>query len=141
MFPVVLGLPCLKLHKPHINLVTGKPEKESIEKYNTHLVTDMDTSLIFFSGSLRSCIDDSGLNDITIKNKYPHPLIASACKPLNEVSILTQRGLTNVYHLVRIKEGEESKNGFNTSHGHFEYLVLPFKLISVPAVFKALVID
>ena len=35
-------------------------------------------------GSLRPCIDYRGLNDITIKNRYPIPLISSAFTALQK---------------------------------------------------------
>uniref|UniRef100_A0A672Z5U3 CCHC-type domain-containing protein n=1 Tax=Sphaeramia orbicularis TaxID=375764 RepID=A0A672Z5U3_9TELE len=67
-------------------------------------------------GTLRPCIDYSPLNEITVKNCHPLPLMA------------------NAYHLVRIREGDEWKTGFNTPSGHFEYLVMPFGLANAPAV-------
>ena len=46
-----------------------------------------------------------------------------------------------MYHLVRIREGDEWNSGFNTHLGHFEYLVMPFVLTNTPAVFQTLVND
>jgi len=42
---------------------------------------------------------------------------------------------------VTIREGDEWKAGFNTSNGHYEYLVMPFELCNAPAVFQAFVND
>lgn len=53
--------------------------------------------------SLRPCIDYRGLNDITIKNKYPLPLISSAFKALQDARVFTKLDLRNAYHLVRIQ--------------------------------------
>ena len=75
-------------------------------------------------GGLRSCIDYRGLNAISTRNKYPLPLLRSAFVPLHGASIFTKLGLRNAYHLVRIREGDEWKTGFNTPLGHFEYLVV-----------------
>ncbi len=92
-------------------------------------------------GSLRPCIDYRGLNDITVKNRYPLPLMSSAFEILQGAKIFTKLDLRNAYHLVRIKEGDEWKTAFNTPVGHFEYRVLPFVLVNAPAVFQALVND
>ena len=91
--------------------------------------------------SLRPCIDFKGLNDITVKNKYPLPLIDSAFGPLYDAVVFTKLDLRNAYYLVRIREGDEWKTAFNTHLGHFEYLVMPFGLTNAPAVFQALIND
>lgn len=54
---------------------------------------------------IRPCIDYSGLNDITVKNKYPLPLIDSAFGPLHSDCVFTKLDLRNDFHLVRIREG------------------------------------
>lgn len=92
-------------------------------------------------GSLRPCIDYRGLNEITVKNKYPLPLINSVFETLQEAAVFTKLDLRNAYHLVRIREGDEWKTAFNRFRplGHFEYLVMPFSLTNAPAVFQTLV--
>ena len=92
-------------------------------------------------GSLRPCIDYSPLNDITIKNRYPLPLMTSVFDQLQQAKIFTKLDLRNAYHLVRIREGEEGKTGFNTPSGHYEYCVMPVGLTNAPAVFQAMIND
>uniref|UniRef100_A0A673BEJ7 Gypsy retrotransposon integrase-like protein 1 n=1 Tax=Sphaeramia orbicularis TaxID=375764 RepID=A0A673BEJ7_9TELE len=89
----------------------------------------------------RPCIDYRGLNDITIRKRYPLPLMSSAFELLHGARIFTKLDLRNTYHLVRIKDGDEWKTAFNTPSGHCEYLVMPFGLTNAPAVFQALVND
>lgn len=50
--------------------------------------------------TLRPCIDYRGLNDITVKNKYPLPLLDSAFTPLHQATIFSKLDLRNAYHLV-----------------------------------------
>uniref|UniRef100_A0A3Q3AU88 ribonuclease H n=1 Tax=Kryptolebias marmoratus TaxID=37003 RepID=A0A3Q3AU88_KRYMA len=92
-------------------------------------------------GSLRPCIDFRGLNDITVKNRYPLPLMNSAFERIQGATVFTKLDLRNAYHLVRIRVGDEWKTAFNTPTGHYEYLVMPFGQTNAPAVFQALVND
>ena len=80
-----------------------------------------------------------GLNEITLKNRYPIPLISSAFATLQKARYFMKLDLRNAYHLVRIREGDEWKTAFNTPRGHYEYCVMPFGLTNAPAVFQALV--
>ncbi len=92
-------------------------------------------------GGLCPCIDYRGLNNITVKNRYPLPLMATAFELLQGATIFTKLDLRNAYHLVRIREGDEWKTAFNTPTGHYEYQVMPFGLANAPAVFQALIND
>ncbi|KAL0192325.1 hypothetical protein M9458_010621, partial [Cirrhinus mrigala] len=129
------------------------PEREAMEKYlNDSLAAGIirpSSSPVgagfFFvkkkDGSLRPCKDYRGLNDITVKNQYPLPLMSSPFDLLQGAEFLTKLDLRNAYHLVRIRKGDERKTAFNTPRGHFEYRVFPFGLSNAPAVFQALVND
>ncbi len=90
-------------------------------------------------GGLPPCIDYRGLNRITVKNRYPLPLMAMAFELLQGATIFTKLDLRNAYHLVRIREGDEWKTAFYTPKGHYEYQVMPFGLVNAPAVFQALI--
>ena len=129
------------------------PEKATMEKYIRESLENgiirpssspVAAGFFFVSkkdGSLRPCIDYRHLNDITVKNRYPLPLISSTFEPLAGAKVFTKLDLRNAYHLVRIREGDEWKTAFNTHLGHFEYLVMPFGLTNAPAVFQNLVND
>lgn len=66
----------------------------------------------FFVAAKRLCIDFWGLNDITIKNKYPGPLVNLPFESLQQATIFLKLDLCNVYHLIRIKEGDKWKTAF-----------------------------
>jgi len=57
--------------------------------------------------TLMPCIDYRGLNDITVKHRYPLSLISSDFQLLEGATIFTKLDLRNAYHLVRIREGDE----------------------------------
>ncbi len=92
-------------------------------------------------GSLRMCVDYRGLNKVTIKNRYPLPLISGLLDQLGQARIYTKIDLRGAYNLVRIKEGDEWKTAFRTRYGHFEYNVMPFGLTNAPAIFQHLMND
>ncbi|KAL0180378.1 hypothetical protein M9458_025820, partial [Cirrhinus mrigala] len=92
-------------------------------------------------GGLRPCIDYRGLNEITIKYRYPLPLVPSALEQLRSARYFTKLDLRNAYNLIRIREGDEWKTAFSTTTDHYEYSVMPFGLVNSPSVFQAFVND
>ncbi|CAM8882847.1 unnamed protein product [Rhodiola kirilowii] len=60
-------------------------------------------------GSLRMCIDYWALNKVTIKNKYPIPLIAYLFDQLGHARYFTKLDLRSGYYQVRIAEEDEPK--------------------------------
>ena len=91
------------------------------------------------NGSLRLCVDYRGLNNLTIKNRYPLPLIGESLDRLGRAKRFTQLDLTNAYHQMRIREGNEWKTVFRMQYGYFEYQVMPFGLSNAPASFQGYV--
>ena len=85
--------------------------------------------------------DYRGLNDVTVKRKYPLPLTNPSFEPLCHTWIFNKLHLWNTYHLIHIQEGDQWKTAFNTPLGHFEYKVMPFSLSNTPTVFWALISD
>ena len=94
-------------------------ELETLKIYiKTHLKTgfiqpskSLASAPIFFDkkpdGSLRLCVDYRGLNKLMIKNQYLLPLIGESLDRLGQAKRFTQLDLTNAYHQMRIKEGDE----------------------------------
>ena len=91
------------------------------------------------NGSLWLCVDYWGLNNLTIKNWYPLPLIGEFLNHLGHAKRFTQLDLTNKYHWMQIREGDEWKTAFWTRYGHFEYQVMLFGLPNAPATFQGYV--
>ncbi|KAJ7998708.1 hypothetical protein DPEC_G00207680 [Dallia pectoralis] len=131
----------------------SQPERESMSLYIDEALqqgairpsTSPAASSFFFvkkkDGGLRPCIDYRGLNDITVKNRYPLPLIPAALEQVGQASIYSKLDLRSAYNLVRIREGDEWKTAFITHRGHYEYCVMPYGLTNAPAVFQAFMND
>ncbi|KAH0606111.1 uncharacterized protein H6S33_003772, partial [Morchella sextelata] len=87
-------------------------------------------------GTLRLCVDYRGLNAITIKNRYPLPLLKETLAKLSKAQYYTKLDLRWGYNQIRVAEGDEWKTAFRTRYGHFEYTVMPFGLANAPATFQ-----
>jgi hypothetical protein len=92
-------------------------------------------------GSLRLCVDYRGLNKITVKNRYPLPLINELFDRLRQAKYFTKLDMKDGYHRLRMADGEEWKTAFRTRYGLYEYRVMPFGLCNAPGTFQFYVND
>ncbi|UTT90707.1 hypothetical protein NDA17_005483 [Ustilago hordei] len=92
-------------------------------------------------GGLRLCVDYRGLNEITVKNRAPLPLIEEQLFLLRKARIYTKLDLRAAYNLIWIAKGDEWKTAFGTQLGLYEYLVMPFGLANAPAHFQSFIND
>ncbi|KAF8639125.1 hypothetical protein AX16_010366 [Volvariella volvacea WC 439] len=87
-------------------------------------------------GGLCPVQDYQKLNEMTIKNKYPLPLIQELINKVKHSKVFTKFDVRWGYNNIRIKEGDEWKAAFKTNQGLFELTVMFFGLINSPATFQ-----
>ena len=92
-------------------------------------------------GALRLIQDYRPLNAMTVKNKYPLPLIPELISKLRGAKYFTKLDVRWGFNNVRIKEGDEWKAAFQTNRGLFEPLVMYFGLTNSPATFQTMMDD
>jgi hypothetical protein len=87
-------------------------------------------------GTLRLCVDYRALNKITIKTRYPLPLITELFDRLRNAKYFTKFDVRDGYNRLRVAPGEEWKTAFKCRYGQYEYTVMPFGLCNAPGTFQ-----
>ncbi|KAL0150461.1 hypothetical protein M9458_054278 [Cirrhinus mrigala] len=110
---IILGFPWLERHNPVISWTEKQILRweyrdltEAFSKAKAsppHRSTDCAIDLKK-DGGLRPCIDYWGLNEITIKFRYPLPLVPAALEQLRTAKFFTKLDLRSAYNLIRIRE-------------------------------------
>lgn len=93
------------------------------------------------TGDRRLCVDFRRLNALTIKNKYPLPIIDEILDELFGACWFSSLDLCSGFHQIRMKKGEEFKTAFQTHSGHYEYKVMPYGVTGGPATFQEVMND
>jgi len=87
-------------------------------------------------GGLCLYVDYRQLNEITVKDRTPLPLIGESLDQLSSTTIYTKLDIRDAYYNLRIKARDEWKIVFRTRYGLYEYCVILFGLSNVPASFQ-----
>ena len=90
-------------------------------------------------GRLRWCVDFRKLNDVTVKDSYPLPLIQANLHKLGKSKYFSTVDGTGAYHNLSIREGDRPLTAFLTPWGQKQFRRMPFGLCNAPQAYSRLV--
>ena len=116
--------------------------KEQLEKGYIRKSKSPYASAFFFikkkDGKLCPIQDYQKLNQYTVRNKYPLPLIPELILQVKDANIFSKFDIRWGYNNIRIKDGDQQKAAFKTKYGLYEPNIMFFGLTNSPATFQAM---
>lgn len=93
------------------------------------------------NGEDRMCVDYRALNAITVKERFPLPLIDDHIDRLGRFKLFTSLDMATGFHQVPMRDDDKSisRTAFVTPEGHYEYLKMPYGLANAPVTYQRII--
>ena len=82
------------------------------------------------------CVDYRKLNAVTLGDPNPLPYIEDLINDIGKAKYITTLYLTKGYHQVPMESDSKLKTAFVTPYGKYQYVTMPFGLVSAPSTFQ-----
>ena len=85
---------------------------------------------------IRFCIDFRKLNELTVKDAYPLPVIADSIECLGSAKYFTSLDMGDVFWQIGLGEEARQKTAFAADQGLYEWTRMPFGLCNATGNFS-----
>ena len=89
-------------------------------------------------GSTRPCVDYHRLNAVTRNDAYPVPRSQECLDSMVGSGMFSIMDILSAYNQVPVAEEDIPKTAFSTKYGLFEFITMPFGLMTAPATYQRL---
>lgn len=90
------------------------------------------------NGEVRVCGDYRRLNEVTVSDKYPMPVLEDLLHAAKKTNYMSTLDLKAGYHQVSVRAADRDKTAFVTPFGMYRYKRMSFGLKNAPATFSRL---
>jgi len=90
-------------------------------------------------GGSRFCVDYRALNKITVKDRYPLPLIEEQIDRLAGMKLYTNLDMFSGYYQIPMSKDAREKTSFITPDGQYEFTRMPFGIANGPSVYQRMI--
>lgn len=123
------------IYKTKIKKMVREMLDSGIIKYSTSPYASLVLLVKKKDNTWRLYVDYKALNNITIKNNFPIPIVEELRDEVKGSNMYTKLNLRSGYHQIKVKDEDTKKTNFKTHQGHYEFLVMPFTLSNTPTRF------
>ena len=124
--------------KNEIEKIIKEPLEASIVHPSTVPYSSLVVMVLKKNGEWCICPNFRAMNKLTIKDKFPIPIVDYMLDELYGTKFFTKLYLYLSYHQIWMKEVDIPKTTFQIHEGHYEFLVMPFGLCNAPSTFQSL---
>lgn len=122
-----------EMEKQIADLEKKKIIEKSTSRFNSPLLLVKKAPDEKGNPQFRLVLDYRKVNEATIPQAYPIPLIDEIIDQMHDATCFTELDIQSAFHQIMLDENCRHITAFSTTHNHYQFRTVPFRLQSSPA--------